>query len=192
MTTEGALVATANESQATAPLTREATFNRLVTDRALDAAYRYATILLGNTSDAEDAVLDAALAAWRHLGDLRDESKFDAWFGRIVVNACRDRMRARRNVLTLDDERSVPQALHPTGGDPADAAAHRQAIAAALRRLSRDHLEVVILRFYLDLSIDQIAARIGTRPGTVQSRLHHALRELRSIVGPDYAGRWEA
>ena len=77
-------------------------FARLVDRAALDKAYRYATLVLGSRSDAEDATHDAALSAWRKFGDLRDPAKFDAWFGKILVNACRDQLRTRgRTPLSL-------------------------------------------------------------------------------------------
>ena len=162
---------------------RARTFAELVDRRVLDGAYRYATLILGDRADAEDATHDAALTAWRHLGDLRDPAKFEAWFGRIVVNACRDRLRARRRRpvhVELDPGLSRP--------DANDGLAGRDALARAIRSLSPDHREVVVLRFYLDLTVDQIAARTGTGTGTVKSRLHYALRNLRAAVDAEDEG----
>lgn len=62
----------------------------------LDAACRLAAVVLGESADAEDAVQDAAIRAWQHSDDLRDLRRFDAWFDRIVLNVCRDRLRVRR------------------------------------------------------------------------------------------------
>ena len=67
-----------------------------LTERHLDGAYRLATVILGDSMEAEDAVHDAAIAAWRSWSSLRDPERFEAWFSRIVVNACRDRLRSRR------------------------------------------------------------------------------------------------
>ena len=172
---------------------RAQAFARLVDRPALDRAYRYATLVLGSRSDAEDATHDAALAAWRRFGDLRDVDRFDAWFGRILVNACRDQLRARRRTpLSLDAEPSPdrgPAVRNPrVTADETNAIALRDSLATALRELSPDHREVVVLRFYLDLTVDEIAARTGTRSGTVKSRLHHALRRLRVAAQPDLEG----
>jgi RNA polymerase sigma-70 factor (ECF subfamily) len=164
--------------------TRAQTFTELMDRRVLDSAYRYATLMLGARADAEDATHDAALTAWRHLGELRDPAKFEAWFGRIVVNACRDRLRARRRLpvrVQLDPELSSP--------DANDGLARRDALATAIRSLSADHREVVVLRFYADLTVDQIAARTGIGAGTVKSRLHYALRHLRAAVDAEDEGR---
>ncbi len=76
---------------------RMAAFRRLADER-LDASYRLATAILGDANQSQDAVHDAVLLAWERWPSLRDRAKFDAWFDRIVVNVCRDRLRrdARR------------------------------------------------------------------------------------------------
>ena len=172
--------------------------------RTLDAAYRYATLILGDPADAEDATHDAALSAWRHFGDLRDTDRFDAWFGRILVNACRDRLRRGRR-MSLHEIDLTPAA--PGGGpsrdvtfeladrrpaaDPAEAVARREAIAAGLRSLSVEHREALVLRYWGDLTVDEIAARTGASAGTVKSRIHYALRNLRASLRADEHGRYE-
>jgi RNA polymerase sigma factor (sigma-70 family) len=175
---------------------RAAAFADLVDRRALDSAYRFATLMLGDRGDAEDATHDAAVMAWRHFADLRDHDRFDAWFGRILVNACRDRLRARRrSPLSLDGARPSDDGSPAPSGidtlyapDQADAIVRRDALATAVRALSPDHREVVVLRYYFDLTVDQIAARTGIGAGTVKSRLHYALRYLRSAVEPNFEG----
>jgi len=166
-------------------------FARLVDRRALDAAYRFATLMLGDRGDAEDATHDATLTAWRRFGDLRERDRFEAWFGRILYNVCRDRLRARRSApLSLGLEPSHPvAAARFASPDQADAIVRRDALASALRTLTPEHREVVILRFYFDLTIEQIAVRTGTGDGTVKSRLHYALRYLRSAVEPGLEGK---
>ncbi len=64
--------------------------------RQVDAAYRLAWAILGNAPDAEDAAQDAFTQAWRRRDTLRDVTRFEAWFQRILVNICRERLRARR------------------------------------------------------------------------------------------------
>jgi RNA polymerase sigma-70 factor (ECF subfamily) len=150
-------------------------FSRLV-DARLDPAYRLATFILGgDRAEAEDAVHDAALRAWEHFGDLRETASFEAWFTRIVVNACRDRIGQRRiRPLTLAD--SVPG----TSPDHAEELVRADALERAMLALSPKHREVIALRYVGDYSLDEIAARTGERPGTVKSRLHYALRALRA------------
>ena len=67
----------------------------------LDRAYRLAGMLLGDQNEAEDATQDALVRAWQAAGSLRDPAGFQAWFDRILVNICRDRLRRRRSSLAL-------------------------------------------------------------------------------------------
>src|SRR5512141_2115470 len=100
----GSLVGDAVEREVVRPIAvadRAAAFRRLV-DRGLDDAYRLAAIILGDRVEAEDAVQDAVVAAWRGFGALRDPSAFDAWFRRVLVNTCRDRLRARGRRRIVD------------------------------------------------------------------------------------------
>lgn len=152
---------------------RRLAFDRL-TDQRLLRAYRLATLILRNANDAQDAVHDAVVLAWTRFDELRDQDRFDAWFDRIVVNACRGRLR-RRGVRQLADGIEAARA-----DDGATGRAEQDALRRALDRLSPDHRAVVVLRHLEGHSIAEIAARTGERQGTVKSRLHYALRELRA------------
>lgn len=163
-----------------------ATFARLL-DRSLDRQYRLATAILGDPIEAEDAVHDAALVAWRGFGKLRDIDRFDAWFGRILINGCRDRLRARRRrpivgALPMLGNLDAGRGRGGPPGDPFAAVADRDELDRAIATLDPDHVVVIALRFASDLSIAEIAARVGIPEGTVKSRLHHALRRLRTAL----------
>ena len=155
----------------------------ILAEAHLDSAYRLATfILAGDRPDAEDAVHDAALRAWRHFADLKDQDRFEPWFTRIVVNCCRDRIRARR-LRPL----SLPEGDVWPGPDVAEHLARSDALIRAMVALSPEHRAVVALRYIGDYSIEEIATRTGARAGTVKSRLHYALRSLRASL--EAAGR---
>ena len=161
----------------------EASFERLVVDH-LDRAYRLAAVILGSTAEAEEAVSDAALAAWRSRNELRDAERFEAWFSRIVVNTCRDRLRVRRRRPVVEVFPTAPN--EPTEpGDFRDMIHTRDELARAFEILSADDRITLVLRFWADLSIEAIAERLGIPPGTVKSRLHHALARLRAGLGPE-------
>jgi len=152
-------------------------------ERGLDAHYRLAAVILGDRIEAEDAVHDAALAAWRGFAGLRERDRFDAWFGRILVNGCRDRLRTRRRLPVVEP------LVAPSGGrerrsddDHTAAFARRDELERAVASLDPDHTLVVALRFFADLTVPQIASQLGIAEGTVKSRLHHALRRLRAVV----------
>lgn len=152
---------------------RGETFSRLL-DASLDRSYRLASVILASREDAEDAVEDAALRAWQHFGGLRDPGRFDAWFCRIVVNVCRDRLRQRRGT-------PVPLLGDPgRGDDPIGESVERSALHQALAALTPDHRAAIALHYLEGLTVDQIAERVGTRAGTVKSRLHYGLIELRA------------
>ncbi len=159
---------------------RAEVFRRLAADH-LDASYRLARAILGNRAEAEDATHDAFVRAWRKWSSLRDPDRFEAWFERILVNTCRDRLRrsARRQVRDLSDE------LVRFGPDPIGRADDRALLTAALASLSPDHRLVVVLRFYRGLSTREIAEQLGIRHGTVSSRLHYALQQLRENLDHD-------
>jgi RNA polymerase sigma-70 factor, ECF subfamily len=147
----------------------------------LDEAYRLATFILGgDQAEAEDAVQDAALRAWQHFADLRDPGRFDAWFTRIVVNSCRDHLHQRRvrPIAVLD-----PAALETP--DLSAAVERTDVLKRAMPELSPEHRIVIALRYLADCSLEEIAARTGVRTGTVKSRLHFALRELRAALEAD-------
>ena len=160
---------------------RAASFRQLV-DRGLDDAYRLAGIVLGDRTEAEDAVHDAVVAAWRGFPALRDPDRFDAWFRRILVNGCRDRLRARTRRRVTDLGRELTDAEHPRLADAADATAVRDAVDRALDALGPDERLVVVLRYHADLTVPAIAAATGIPEGTVKSRLHHAHGRLRAAL----------
>ena len=152
-----------------------ARFAELVTPE-LDRAYRLAGLVLMDASEAEDAVGDALERAWLAFGRLRDPATFRAWFDRILVNVCRDRLRRRRKV------RFIP--LEPAHGrvepaDPFRQVLDRDELLRPLRLLPDDERLVVVLHFWSDLTLQAVADRVGCPIGTVKSRLHRALERMR-------------
>jgi RNA polymerase sigma factor, sigma-70 family len=140
-------------------------------------SYRLARAILLDDHDAEDAVQEASLSAWRRRASLRDARRFDVWFQRILVNQCRDKLRKRR--------RAVNVAAPPVGFEPAAASPETGTDAEldrALDALDVDHRIVVVMRYWQDRTVEDIADRVGIPAGTVKSRLHHALRNLRATL----------
>jgi RNA polymerase sigma-70 factor (ECF subfamily) len=144
-------------------------------EQHLPDAYRLASAVLGNPGEAEDAVHDAFLAAWRKWDALRDRDAMSRWFDSIVVNTCRNMLRRRR---PWKPDASIFDIPNAGGLDGISSIAERDAIEDAFRSLNPDQRIVVALRFYADYTIDDIAARTGAPVGTVKSRLHHALQKL--------------
>jgi RNA polymerase sigma-70 factor (ECF subfamily) len=142
------------------------------------AAYRLATLILRDPHEGEDAAQEAISRAWASWGSLRDLDRFDAWFDRILVNVCRNRLRHKRtlHVVALDDALELPAADHH------GATVARLALAPAFDKLSPDQRIIVVLRYWRDLSIEQIAERLAIPAGTAKSRLHYALQSLRKAI----------
>jgi RNA polymerase sigma-70 factor (ECF subfamily) len=141
----------------------------------LDRAYRLAGLILGSGGEAEDAVGDALERAWREIDRLRDMDRFQAWFDRILVNACRDRLRRRGRIRFI----RLPGDDSPLAPDPFAAVLQADAAARAMRDLPDDEREVVVLHFWADLTLEAVADRLGRPVGTVKSRLHRALARMR-------------
>jgi RNA polymerase sigma-70 factor (ECF subfamily) len=156
-----------------------ADFVRLAT-RHLDGAFKLAGYMLGDAGEAEDALQDALLRAWRAWPGLRDPDSFGPWLDRIVANVCRTRIRARRRVRTL----AIDDDLEVETPDPFRAALARDAVGRALDRLTPDQRVVVVLRYWRDMPLEQIATRLNLPLGTVKSRLHYAQRQLRREIEP--------
>ncbi len=179
MTTRQALddQVTGHQAQGVRADEKAIAFRQLATGQLSDS-YRLASAILGGPSEARDAVHDAFITAWRKWDTLRDQQRFEAWFGRIVVNTCRDRLR-RRSRLTTDDgalAESLPAA------DPIAPIHERMRIEEGLARLKADDQVLLALRYYRDLKVDDIAALLEIPSGTVMSRLHNAQRRLRSAL----------
>lgn len=168
--------------RAAAPASRER-FVRLA-ERELDRSYRLAGLILGSATEAEDAVGDALERAWRDADALRDPDLFQAWFDRILVNACRDRLRRRKTVTF------VPIATEDAhaAADPFRLVDDRDETVRAVATLPPDERIVVILHFWGDLTLEAAAAHLGWPIGTVKSRLHRALERLRTLSAGLYDG----
>jgi RNA polymerase sigma-70 factor, ECF subfamily len=156
---------------------RSAAFLRLANEH-LDASYRLARAILRDPGEAQDATHDAFVQAWRNWSTLRNPALFERWFDRILVNICRNRLkRASRWHLT-----DISAEVVLGSGDPIGDAHDREVIGGAIASLSPDHRVVVALRYYLDLTADEIGSRLNIPTGTVQSRLHYALKRLHSVI----------
>lgn len=156
--------------------TRRVAFAQLADER-LAGAYRLAAVILRDPVEAEDAVHEAGIQAWLHWPELRDPDKAGAWFDRILINECRQRLR-RRRIAPL----AGPPLADHAAADEVSGVIERDALHTALARLDADHRIVVVLRHLEGLTPAEIALRTGTREGTVKSRLHYALRELRAVL----------
>jgi RNA polymerase sigma-70 factor (ECF subfamily) len=171
---EREVVVTAREDTGSRPEVERADAFARLADRHLAASYRLAALLLGSEVEAQDAIQDAAVIGWERFADLRDPERFAGWFQRIVVNRCRDRLRQRRRIRVL----SMDDALGVETPDGMSRLAERDALRSVIDRLSPDQRTVLVLRYFADLTLEEIADRTGEPLGTVKSRLHYARQAL--------------
>ena len=149
----------------------------------LSMAYRLAGYMLADAAEAQDAVQEASVRAWRGWLALRERDRFHAWFSQILVNVCRTRLRQRSKRRTVDIED-----VDIEGTDPFKAALAKDAVGRAISALSVELRMVLVLRYWGDLSLAEIADRLRIPIGTVKSRHHAALQALRRRVGPAEGG----
>jgi len=145
----------------------------------LPGAYRLAGYMLADAAEAQDAVQDASVRAWRAWSQLRDRDKFHSWFNQILVNVCRSKLRRQSKRRTTDIDEADLEA-----GDPFRASLARDAVGRALSALSMELRTVVILRYWGDMPLAEIADRLGIPVGTVKSRHHAAMQALRRRIEP--------
>lgn len=147
-------------------------FERLI-EPHLAIGYRLAATMLNDQGQAEDAMQEATLRAWRSIRQLRSSSQIRGWFLSIVANRCRS-MRGVRwwSVVRLAEPlRRLPS--------PAEAVNRREDLLMALRRLGPDERAAVLLRFYEDMNSREVGQALGITASAARSRIHRALQRLR-------------
>jgi RNA polymerase sigma factor (sigma-70 family) len=156
----------------------EQAFARLV-DLEAPAAYRLALSIVRSPTEAEDAVQDAFVQAWRRIDSLRDPDRWSAWFRRLLVRCAVEHARRRHLVREVDLE----LALDVPRFDPLPHPADWLALLAAFDRLDPTDRAILSLRFFADLEMEDVARALGIPLGTAKSRLHRALGRLRERLG---------
>ncbi len=151
-------------------------FEQLLAPVILPAA-RMAFLMLQSRAEAEDVVQEAAIKAWRKLDQLRKESDFRPWFLGIVVNECRTVRRSRWwSISGL--EHAQPQ---PAEGPESEVLASTD-LRHALQRLAPDQRAAILMHFYMDLPLEQVASALGISVPGVKSRINRALKVLRPAL----------
>ena len=144
--------------------------------------YRIALGVLGNDQPAEDATQQALIAIWRYLPRLRDPERFDGWSYRLLVRACY--AEAKRDPKWLPDT-AITGEREPRAADDYLGVVEHDRLERGFRRLSVEHRAVIVLRFMLDLPLEQVAEVLDISPKTVTSRQSRALQALRAAIEAD-------
>ena len=153
----------------------------LIVDGSFDRCYEIARRILGESHLAQDATQAAMISMWRDLPKLRDANRFEAWSYRVTVNACyAEAQRARRAIPAIADpnERAIAFDEYGTVID-------RDRIERAFSTQKLEHRAVLVLRYYLDMSVEDVASTLDIPVGTAKSRIHHALKAMRAALDAD-------
>jgi RNA polymerase sigma-70 factor (ECF subfamily) len=141
--------------------------------------------VLDNYDEAEDSTQETFLAALRALDSFRGDSAFKTWLFSISLNVCRSRLRHNKNRNNVQQILQNLSQLRGGNEHPENEVIKNEAdteIWLAIRRLNNKLRIPLILRYYHDLSVIDIADILGIPPGTVHSRLNHARNKLRALL----------
>lgn len=156
-----------------------------------EAVFRLAYLLLGDARDAEDTAQETFIRAFRYLHTYDSSRSWRPWLLGITANLARNRRRAIGRYLHHLG-RLARLNIDPTL-DPENEVAHlanAQALWRAVRRLEAVDQEIIYLRYFLELSVEETAETLNIAPGTVKSRLYRALGRLRGIVQQEFPVLW--
>jgi len=149
---------------------------------SFDRYHGVAMRLLRDSALAEDAVQQAMVNIWRDLARLRDPARYDAWSYKLLVRACYAEYKRAPKWMPAIEEGTPTE---PRTAGEYSTVIDRDQLERGFRRLSMDHRAVVVLHHYLDLPLDQVGETLGIPTGTVKSRLHRALAEMRAALEAD-------
>jgi RNA polymerase sigma-70 factor (ECF subfamily) len=140
-----------------------------------------ARLVLRDGHLAEEAVQDALVRAWHDLPRLRDPDRWDAWLHRLVVRACADQGRRRRRHEV--EVRMI--GIEAVVGDQARSIDDHDQLDRGFRRLKPDQRTALVLRFYLGLTVPEVADALGVPVGTAKSKIHYAVEAMRAGLEAD-------
>jgi len=166
---------------------------RHIMQRCNQRLFRVARAVLGDDAEAEDALQESYLRAYRKLADFRGDAALLTWLTSIVLNEARGRLRKRRTMVGLDqvDEapmdtpQIIPFPSRYGSEDPAVDAARlqvRRLLEQAIDQLPEAFRTVYMLRDVEQCTVEETAAQLAIKPETVKTRLHRARRQLRATL----------
>lgn len=159
----------------------------MLVEHHYDALTRYACHLLGNRTDAEDAVQEAFVRAFRSLGVYEERERFRAWLLRILVNVCRTA--AARSRSRVDVPLDAASLVWESGENPLEAMALREELGYALAQLPGEQREAVVLRFGDELSFEEMSTITGAGISALKMRVRRGCDRLRALLEESRARR---
>jgi RNA polymerase sigma-70 factor (ECF subfamily) len=146
-----------------------------------DRLLRSAILLCGDESVAQDLVQETFLHAIQSVERFRGDSTVHTWLHGILVNLCHRRVREQAR-LVLEESLAPKETVQPSPTEAMEEDFFADKVAEAVQQLSAEHRRAVVLRYYNNLKIKEIAELVGVSTGTVKSRLHYAIRSLEQFI----------
>ncbi len=156
-----------------------------------EPVFRFAYLLLGDAEEAEDAAQEAFIRAYRALERFDLERPLRPWLLSIAANLARNRRRSLGRYLAAIQRLGQRQAPVPGGSaveDLSDERLQARLLWQAVRRLDPPSQQVIYLRYFLDLPVEETAQALEVAPGTVKSRTHRAVARLKLIIEREFPG----
>jgi RNA polymerase sigma-70 factor (ECF subfamily) len=151
--------------------------------------FRLSYLLLGDAADAEDNAQETFLRAWRALDRFDTSRSLRPWLLSIAANLARNRRRSIGRYFGAVQRLWQSDPRHPTTVEEhTQQRSQSESLWQAVQRLQPDHQQVIYLRYFLEMSVEDTAETLGTTPGTVKSRLHRAIERLRQVIDAEYPG----
>lgn len=141
--------------------------------------YRVALAMMKNDNDALDCIQETILNAYKNLKGLTQDEYFKTWLLRILINKCNDSLKKKEKLVSW----TVPQPEEQHHDD-----ATRLDVINAISHLEKDLKVIVVLYYYEDMSVTDIADSLRIPQGTVKSRLSRAREQLRELLGYEERG----
>lgn len=148
-----------------------------------DELYRIAFLYLRNEIDALEALQETSYRAFKNFHTVRDPRYIKTWTIRILIHYCLDELRVRKKVTTL--------AQFPERADPSPNLDQKMDIEARVHRLDENYQIIVILKYYYQYTLAEIAAQLHRPLGTVKTQLRSALQQLRQHFDKEGDNEWK-
>ena len=144
----------------------------------IDSAYRFAFTYMKNQHDAEDVVSDSIIRALRAADSVKDPERIKPWFFRIVSNTALTNIKKKQKV--------VPFESMDNNGDIYEDSYSISNITEMIEKLPKEYMEVIVLRYFEDMKIKDVAEVLNINENTAKTRLYKALRLLKEDMVEDY------
>ena len=152
------------------------------------ALFRLAYLILGDPNEAKDVTQEAFIRAYQNLDHFKDQYPLRPWLLRITTNQARNRKRSlARYWAAITRFGKNQDEVSQKSLEKTSARKHQsEMLWQAVKRLRKTDQDVIYLRFFMDLSVEETAQTLEIAPGTVKSRLHRSLKRLEAVIADDF------